>query len=73
MSTPTPDHISFEFEGTWYSLPLDAADSDCIQLPDGRVLTVGYWGESTPPRPCQLTLKTGPEWPVAKFLIEDKG
>jgi len=43
---------SFTFEGRVYKVSREAYDqAGNIQLPDGRVLEVDGWLESSPPRP----------------------
>lgn len=48
--------IKFGFEGKQYEIAADAYEVDKIQLPDGRVLKVGCWLETSPPKPADLTV-----------------
>jgi hypothetical protein len=53
--------IHFEFGGKSYEVGMDAATMNLpIKLPDGRVLHVGQWLESLPPRPLGLTFRNEP-------------
>lgn len=46
--------IIFGYEDKVYSVGYEAYEKNLIVLPDGRVLEVGCWLESSPPQPAGL-------------------
>lgn len=48
--------IQFEFEGRKYCVDGSAHEKNFITLPDGRVLEVYEWSETSPPSPLELRL-----------------
>lgn len=46
--------IIFGYEDKVYSVGYEAYEKNLIVLPDGRVLEVGCWLESSPPQPADL-------------------
>lgn len=55
---PRNPKIRFSFGGQNYEVGMEAYEKSVIQLPDGRVLEVGMWLESMPPKPSLLKVRT---------------
>jgi len=52
--------IVFMFEERRYQVDMgdhDLDDGDMIALPDGRIISVGYWLRTEPPLPMDITLE----------------
>jgi len=48
--------IHFEYEGQTYVVSENAYNLNRIVLPDCRVIDVGYWLESKPPKPRDMSV-----------------
>ncbi len=48
------NEIRFNWDGKSYTVEMRAYDLGRIALPDGRVLEVGKWLESMPPKPTEM-------------------
>lgn len=51
---PKEPDINFKYEGKSYTVPMEAYTTNCIGLPDGRVLESAGWLEIYPPQPIKL-------------------